>query len=166
LIADVASKDSKLNGKLPSVAYVSGILQDRFRNFQGKDDITTIPSQSPKTQIITKATVAKSTKFQIIQQVAANAESAAEFNEIKDYFDLKIQNQDDNPLQFWKENSTRYPTLSALAQKYLAMPASSGSVERLFSVAGAIARPRRASLKMESLEKILCYRQHLINNMK
>ena len=49
-------------------------------------------------------------------------------------------------LMWWKEHATRFPYLSQLARRYLAMPATSASVERLFSVAGQIVTAKRASL--------------------
>lgn len=49
-------------------------------------------------------------------------------------------------LMWWKEHATRFPYLSQLARRYLAMPATSASVERLFSVAGQIVTAKRANL--------------------
>ena len=48
-------------------------------------------------------------------------------------------------LTWWKEHAARFPYLSQLARRYLAMPATSASVERLFSVAGQIVTAKRAS---------------------
>jgi len=50
------------------------------------------------------------------------------------------------PEVFWACKSGRYPRLAKLAQTLLNIPASSGSVERLFSVSGAILRARRSHL--------------------
>ena len=49
-------------------------------------------------------------------------------------------------LMWWKEHATRFPYLSQLARRYLAMPDTSASVERLFSVAGQIVTAKRANL--------------------
>lgn len=51
-----------------------------------------------------------------------------------------------------------------MAKIYLAIPSTSGNVERLFSIAGAIARARRASIKTDTLEKLLCCRQYFRNS--
>jgi len=40
-----------------------------------------------------------------------------------------------NPISLW--DKTQYPILSALAEEYLSIPASSATVERLFSAAGS-----------------------------
>ena len=40
-----------------------------------------------------------------------------------------------DPLNWWSVNATNYPIISVLAKKYLAIPASSASSERVFSTA-------------------------------
>ena len=62
-----------------------------------------------------------------------------EFNEGK--LDVKA-----NILMWWKQHAVRFPYLSRLARRYLAMPATSASVERLFSVAGQVVTAKRARL--------------------
>ena len=49
-------------------------------------------------------------------------------------------------LKWWKEHAALFPYLSQLARRYLAMPATSASVERLFSVAGQVVTAERARL--------------------
>ena len=51
-----------------------------------------------------------------------------------------------NILMWWKKYAVRFPYLSRLARRYLAMPATSASVERLFSVAGQVVSAKRARL--------------------
>ena len=51
-----------------------------------------------------------------------------------------------NILMWWKKHAVRFPYLSRLARRYLAMPATSASVERLFSVAGQVVSAKRARL--------------------
>jgi len=92
--------------------------------------------------------------------------STFELEEVDEYLKYPIQCSDSSPLGFWKENEKKFPTLAALARFYLAIPATSGSIERLFSVAGAIGRSRRARINTSLLEKSLTVRQHLLNSMK
>ena len=48
-------------------------------------------------------------------------------------------------MKYWDLNFKKFPTLSKLAQTYLALPASSAPVERLFSIAGKIFRRENIS---------------------
>jgi len=67
----------------------------------------------------------------------------------------------DPPETFWGSTlSNDYPTLQRLAKKYLSIPATSASVERLFSVAGAIVRARRNILSASTVESLLLSMQH------
>ena len=64
-----------------------------------------------------------------------------------------------DPLQYWQENAEKYPTLATLAKYYLAVPATSAAVERLFSVAGKLFRPdrcRRSDSTFQMLMMIKC----------
>ena len=48
-----------------------------------------------------------------------------------------------DPLNWWSLNATNYPIISVLAKKYLAIPASSASSERVFSMAKNITDKKR-----------------------
>jgi hypothetical protein len=71
------------------------------------------------------------------------------------------QSNEKDVLQYWKTNETKLPTLSKIAKQYLSIPVTSGDVERLFSVAGAIQRSRRASLHTSTVENLLLYKEYL-----
>ena len=62
-----------------------------------------------------------------------------QFNEGK--LDVKA-----NILMWWKLHAMRFPYLSRLARRYLAMTATNASVERLFSVADQVVTVKRARL--------------------
>ena len=46
-------------------------------------------------------------------------------------------------LDCWRENHKRFPNLSVMARQYLGCPATSASVERLFSAVGAAFEKKR-----------------------
>lgn len=108
--------------------------------------------------------------FDRLANIAANmthdsvGNEAGFYQEYVDYINLSVSAEEMGkcPLTFWKSNCARFPIMSKLARKYLAMPASSGSIERLFSVAGAIKRARRANLNVETIEKLLLLRDDLM----
>ena len=52
-----------------------------------------------------------------------------------------------NPIEWWQQNKLKFPYLAALAMVVLAIPASSASVERVFSLAGGVISDDRSRLK-------------------
>ena len=62
-----------------------------------------------------------------------------------------------DPLNWWSVNATNYPIISVLAKKYLAIPASSASSERVFSMAKNKTDKKRWCLLPERLHKTIFY---------
>ena len=62
-------------------------------------------------------------------------------NESLTYLGEPCITEDQYPLAWWKTQQTTYPTLAKMASYYLAIPASSAAVERIFTIAGKIFRP-------------------------
>lgn len=87
-------------------------------------------------------------------------------NEIDEYLDEMLSTEDQCPMAYWKKNQTRLPILSGIARKYLAIPASSAGVERIYSIAGAIARARRTRISVSNIANILQYRQYHLPGLK
>ena len=52
----------------------------------------------------------------------------------------------EDPLEWWKNNKSRFPGLALLAQKYFAVPATSVPSERAFSLCGHIVNHRSCLL--------------------
>ena len=76
--------------------------------------------------------------------------------ELEDY--LASPKEDDvelNLLKWWKEKEVKWPALAKMAKQYLAAPASSAGVERVFSAAGKIHGDLRKSLKDDTLKHSL-----------
>ena len=67
----------------------------------------------------------------------------------------------ERPLEWWKINHTRYPYLSSLAKKYLAIPATSVPAERAFSIAGHIVNQKRSCLLPENVNKLVFLAENL-----
>ena len=66
--------------------------------------------------------------------------------------------EDIHVLGFWRDNVNKYPTLAKLASTYLALPASSAPVERIFSIGGKVFQPDCCSLTDKTFESLMFIR--------
>lgn len=67
----------------------------------------------------------------------------------------------DSPTEWWSNNHGRYPLLSQLARRYLAVPATSVPCERAFSTAGHIASEKRSCLLPENVNRLVFLAENL-----
>ena len=67
--------------------------------------------------------------------------------ELQSFLQAGTLNAEEDPLEGWRESRKVYPRLSNLARKYLCIPATSSSSERVFSTGGNIVNCLRSSLK-------------------
>lgn len=81
--------------------------------------------------------------------------NAIHIDEVASYLALPKIHHDECPLMWWKTNKTRFPVLSKLAKKYLAVPATSTPSERLFSEAGNVMTIKRTQLAPNMLENLV-----------
>ncbi|KAG7168750.1 hypothetical protein Hamer_G026071 [Homarus americanus] len=63
-----------------------------------------------------------------------------------------------DPLGYCKAKQPEFPVLTRLAAKYLAIPATSAPVERLFSIASKLLRPERCNLRDNRFEQLMMIR--------
>lgn len=77
----------------------------------------------------------------------------ASSNELPSYLSDPCLVESTNP--FLERNQNRFPNMALLACKYLAIPASSAPVERIFSVGGKIFRPERCRLNAKTFEELM-----------
>jgi hypothetical protein len=61
----------------------------------------------------------------------------------------------DDVLVWWKGHESDFPLLAVLARRYLAIPASSASSERVFSVLKSLATEKRVRMSPETLCQLL-----------
>jgi hypothetical protein len=119
-----------------------------------EDDSRPGPSRKKKKSILE---LAKSIR---VSEAIATTAVLSKKSEADIYLDeMAVIDLKQDPLIFWKENASRLPALSALARRFLSIPASSGAVERLFSVTGSIQRARRSNLEPRVIEYLLMLRE-------
>ena len=58
-------------------------------------------------------------------------------------------------LDYWKQNATRFLILNILTRKYLAIPATSASIERIFSISNDIITKKRNRLTSVTIKQLI-----------
>lgn len=72
------------------------------------------------------------------------------------YYDLKANLEEEcTPLEWWKAHRGAFPILQHLAARYLAVPASSASCERVFSQAGLTLSKLRTRMAPDLFEALM-----------
>jgi hypothetical protein len=77
-------------------------------------------------------------------------------SEIQEYLSHVVENVKD-PLKWWVDNKYVYPNLHRMALDYLSVPATSTSVERVFSQGRHLLPFTRNSLSPSSIRAFLCF---------
>lgn len=81
----------------------------------------------------------------------------SERDELAEYLALpqiKYKTEED-AIKWWRENKETFPNLEVMARQYLGCPASSASVERLFSAVGIAFSAKRKSADASTLANIM-----------
>ena len=63
--------------------------------------------------------------------------------------------RDDEVLDWWKIHKSMFPNLGRMARQFLALPASSAGVERLFSRSGETHGDKRKSMKETTMQCLM-----------
>jgi hypothetical protein len=82
-------------------------------------------------------------------------ESQYEYNR---WFRQAVVSQEVKPLEFWKPKQYDFPILAAMARDHLAIPATSGPSEYVFSNGGDIVTKKRNRLAPDTLQQIVYLR--------
>ncbi|CAI5682133.1 unnamed protein product [Oreochromis niloticus] len=81
--------------------------------------------------------------------------SATAEEEVKRYQEVTPLALTEDPLSWWKSHEEVYPFLATLAKRYLCIPGTSVSAERVFSTAGDIVTAKRSTLTSEHVDQLL-----------
>jgi len=144
--------------KVPDEKAVEKLVKDRISQLsRGSGDKETDSIIEESDEPATKKSKYGS-MFNLVTKINSKGAPPEHPSEMEQYMALPVEGHKSDPLDFWKRNKKRFPKFSALAVQHLAFPATSGSVERLFSVAGAIGRVRRSRISATLMEKTLTVR--------
>ncbi|OAQ60058.1 transposase-like protein [Purpureocillium lilacinum] len=70
---------------------------------------------------------------------------------------LRLEPQDtQDPIQWWREHTSSFPSLSSFALDVFAIPAMASDCERQFSLAKLTLTPQRLSMSANTLERVQC----------
>lgn len=67
----------------------------------------------------------------------------------------------EDPLNWWCVHEVTFPLLSRLTKRYLCIPGTSVSAERVFSTAGDVVTAKRSSLKPEYVDQLVFLQKNL-----
>jgi hypothetical protein len=90
-----------------------------------------------------------------------NAQTRSQLlTEIDNYLEdgLVLRKDDFDIMNWWKSNSTKYPTLSIMARDVLAMPASAVRCEAALSSEGPVIPKQWSTLNIKTIEALVCAR--------
>ena len=93
--------------------------------------------------------------FMTTTVMPSTSKSTDSSTEVNRYLSQPCLAMETDPLQFWMSQQQNSPVLSAMACKFLTIPASSAPVERLFSIGGKIFRPERCRLADKTFERLM-----------
>lgn len=67
----------------------------------------------------------------------------------------------EDPLDWWHRHKGTFPLLSRLAKRYLCIPGTSVSAERVFSTAGDVITAKRSTLKPDHVDQLVFLQKNL-----
>ncbi|KAK3255986.1 hypothetical protein CYMTET_34858 [Cymbomonas tetramitiformis] len=92
---------------------------------------------------------------EVVAIAAPFAEAIEHEDELVKYLALPLERADCDLQEWWKTHKFRFPSLAKMAREFLAVPASTAGVERIFSAAGQMHSDLRKSTKEETLQHSL-----------
>jgi hypothetical protein len=77
-------------------------------------------------------------------------------SEVERYLADPPADPDEDVLEWWKHHAKDYPRLARIARDYLAIPATSVPVERVFSGGADLVTNKRGSLSEDTIQGCVC----------
>ena len=124
-------------------------LEDLKRYFIAYSQIC---GQASSVQVIQR----KSKTSELFKDFFNNEVRSRSTNELSQYFhESHTDNDPEDPLEYWKRNSIKYPVLSRMARDIFAIPATSCATERMFSTCRDHLGVRRNRLSEKSFRALM-----------
>jgi hypothetical protein len=129
---------------------------DQRRKIGGSSSSSTTQSASSSKETTSSMACLVSSEFQNFLESSASKTSKSELLTYLDEANHPLEDESFNLLHYWKVNAHRFPVVSSMAKKFLAVPASSVSSESTFSCGGRILDDYRSSLKPATVQALVC----------
>ncbi|KAJ4927700.1 hypothetical protein JOQ06_015503 [Pogonophryne albipinna] len=94
-------------------------------------------------------------------QLEARSVSTSADVQVQTYLSEKTSPRKSNPLHYWKDNSSRFPSLAAVATRFLCAPCTSVDSERLFSAVSNVLDEKRNRLSPDRVEMLIFLKKKL-----
>ena len=125
------------------------------------NDATEPPAKRPRLSVKDDATNPFA-YLDDLQDAAPCAASSSADEEVNRYLALPIISRDQDPLNWWRVNADQFPSVSAVARRYLGAPSTSVDSERLFSSASDVYTNDRNRLLPQNAEKLMFIKHNLL----
>jgi hypothetical protein len=126
------------------------------RRKMGGTSSSTTQSASSSKETISSVACLVSSEFQSFLESSASESSKSELLIYLEEANHPLHDKNFNLLHYWKVNALRFPVVSSMAKRFLAVPASSVSSESTFSCGGRILDDYRSSLKPTTVQALVC----------
>lgn len=135
------------------------VIPDPLTVSQTNDAITD-KTDEPESKRQRLENAAENNIFDDLASLCAADDNASSVDELSTYLSETPLNVNGDILQYWRDNTPRYPRLAALARKYLCIPATSVPSESAFSTAGHVINKKRASLSPDTVDMLVFFNRN------
>ncbi|KAJ4945993.1 hypothetical protein JOQ06_023671, partial [Pogonophryne albipinna] len=94
-------------------------------------------------------------------QLEARSVSTSADVQVQTYLSEQTSPRKSNPLHYWKDNASRFPSLTAIATRFLCAPCTSVDSERLFSAVSNVLDEKRNRLSPDRVEMLIFLKKKL-----
>lgn len=124
------------------------IIENLYRSYKSTTNLPT--KHSPKKSPVSK----------VNSHIFSKLKQREKSSELEKYLNAPIiippSNEEFNIQEFWKSRAQEYTVLSNIARDYLACPATSAFVERIFSRASLLLSDERQAMSPDTIREMMC----------